>query len=66
MLEQFIAQSCGGDYSPNIYNLFTLLNVERGEFDWLIKRIQEQESFSTDNLTNYEKTLTMLKRRINQ
>ena len=55
-------------HAMNIYNLFGIIECGAGRIlTGLIKRIHKgYESFSTDNLTNYEKTLTMLKRRINQ
>ena len=55
-------------HAMNIYNLFGIIECGAGRIlTGLVKRIHKgYESFSTDNLTNYEKTLTMLKRRINQ
>ena len=55
-------------HAMNVYNLFGIIECGAGRIlTGLTKRIVKgYESFSSDNLTNYEKTLTMLKRRINQ
>ena len=70
MLEQIYSPVLWSEtiHAMNIYNLFGIIECGAGRIlTGLVKRIhKDYESFSTDNLANYDKTLTMLKRRINQ